>query len=81
MTYANISSAADRGARYVSMGIPPSLVTEKVKSELAKFNFFYSDPVIVIDNHLLPELSIYQVQISLPHYGITILRSSIFTAI
>jgi hypothetical protein len=66
MTYANISSTADRGARYMSMGIPPSLVTEKIKSELAKFNFFNSDPVIVIDNHLLAELSVYQVQISLP---------------
>lgn len=55
-----------QGRKVCEYGYTPSLVTEKVKSELAKFNFFYSDPVIVIDNHLLPELSVYQVQISLP---------------
>lgn len=69
MTYANISSAADRGARYMSMGMTHSMVTKKVKSELAKANFFNSDPVIVIDNHLLSELSVYQVQVTLPIDG------------
>jgi hypothetical protein len=66
ITYANISIASERGARYISMGSLPSEVISKTTLELEKYNFYNGNPKIEIDKIDIAELKLIEIKISIP---------------
>lgn len=66
ITYANISIASERGARYISMGNLPSEVISKTILELEKYNFYNGNPKIEIDKMDIAELKLIEIKISMP---------------
>ena len=66
ITYANISLASERGARYVSMGSLPSEVISKTTLELNKYNFFAGEPKIKIEKIDIAEIKLIELKISIP---------------
>jgi hypothetical protein len=66
ITYANISIASERGARYISMGSLPSEVINKTTLELEKYKFFSGNPKIEIDKIDVAELKLIELKISIP---------------
>lgn len=66
ITYANISLASERGARYISMGSLPSEVISKTTLELDKYNFFAGKPKFEIEKIDVSELKLIQLKISIP---------------
>jgi hypothetical protein len=66
ITYANVSIASERGARYISMGSLPSEVISKTTLELEKYNFFSGNPKIEIDKIEIAELKLIEIKISIP---------------
>ena len=66
ITYANISIASERGARYISMGSLPSEVISKTTLELEKYNFFNGKPKIETDSIDLAETKLIELKISIP---------------
>lgn len=66
MTYANSSLAADRGARYLSMGMSPLKVAEKTSEELKILNFYKLDPNIKVELINLSDTNFKIVTISIP---------------
>ena len=66
ITYANISIASERGARYISMGSLPSEVISKTTLELEKYNFFNGKPKIETERIDLAETKLIELKISIP---------------
>jgi hypothetical protein len=66
ITYANISIASERGARYISMGSLPSEVISKTTLELEKYNFYSGNPKIEIDKIDIAEIKLIEIKISIP---------------
>ena len=66
ITYANISIASERGARYISMGSLPSEVISKTTLELEKYNFFNGKPKIETERIDLAETKLIEIKISIP---------------
>lgn len=66
MTYANSSLIADRGARYLSMGMSPLKVIEKTSEELKILNFYKFDPNIKVELINLSDTNLKIVIISIP---------------
>jgi hypothetical protein len=66
ITYANISIASERGARYISMGNLPSEVICKTTLELEKYNFFNGNPKIETYRIDLAETKLIELKISIP---------------
>lgn len=66
ITYANISLASERGARYIGMGSSPSEVISKTTLELEKYHFFSGKPKIEIENIEVAELKLIELKISIP---------------
>lgn len=66
ITYANISIASERGARYISMGSFPSEVISKTTLELEKYNFFNGKPIIETQRINLAETKLIELKISIP---------------
>ena len=66
ITYANISIASERGARYISMGSLPSEVISKTTLELEKYNFFNGKPKIETYRIDLAETKLIELKISIP---------------
>lgn len=66
ITYANISIASERGARYISMGNLPSEVISKTILELEKYNLYNGNPKIEIDKIDIAELKLIEIKISVP---------------
>ncbi len=66
ITYANISIASERGARYISMGSLPSEVISKTTLELEKFNFFNGKPKIETERIDIAETKLIKLKISIP---------------
>jgi len=66
ITYANISIASERGARFISMGSLPSEVISKTTLELEKYNFFSENPKIEIDKIDIAEIKLIEIKISIP---------------
>ena len=66
ITYANISIASERGARYISMGSLPSEVISKTTLELEKYNFYSGKPKIEIDKIDIAEIKLIEIKISIP---------------
>jgi hypothetical protein len=66
ITYANISIASERGARYISMGSLPSEVISKTTLELEKYNFYSGSPKIEIDKIDISEIKLIEIKISIP---------------
>ncbi len=66
ITYANISIASERGARYISMGSLPSEVISKTTLELEKYNFFSGEPKIESERIDLAETKLIEIKISIP---------------
>ena len=65
ITYANISLASERGARYIGMGSSPSEVINKTILELEKYNFFAGKPKIEIEKIEVAELKLIELKISI----------------
>ena len=63
ITYANISIASERGARYISMGSLPSEVISKTTLELEKYNFFNGKPKIETEKIDLAETKLIEIKI------------------
>jgi len=66
ITYANISIASERGARYIGMGILPTEVMSKTTLELEKYNFFNGEPKIEIERIDIADLKLIEIKISIP---------------
>jgi hypothetical protein len=66
ITYANISIASERGARYISVGSLPSEVISKTTLELEKYNFYSGNPKIEIDKIDIAEIKLIEIKISIP---------------
>ena len=66
ITYANISLASERGARYIGMGIFPSEVVSKTTSELEKYSFYNGKPKIEIEKVEIAEQKLIEIRISVP---------------
>ena len=66
ITYANISIASERGARYISMGSLPSEVISKTTLELEKYKFFNGKPKIETERIDLAETKLIEIKISIP---------------
>jgi len=66
ITYANISIASERGARYISMGSLPSEVISKTTLELEKYNFFNGKPKIETERIDIAETKLIELKISIP---------------
>jgi len=65
ITYANISIASERGARYISMGSLPSEVISKTTLELEKYNFFNGKPKIETERIDIAETKLIELKISI----------------
>lgn len=65
ITYANISLASERGARYIGMGISSSEVINKTTLELEKYNFFTGKPKIEIEKIEVSEIKLIELKISI----------------
>ena len=66
MTYANISIASEFGARELSSGIPAQYVKPRILTQLEKFSYFDSSPIVVFKRTLLPGVSLNSVEVSVP---------------
>jgi len=66
ITYANISLASERGARYIDMGSSPSEVISKTTLELEKYHFFAGKPKIEIEKFEVAEIKLIELRISIP---------------
>ena len=66
ITYANISIASERGARYLGMGIFPSEVVRITTLELEKYDFYSGKPKIEITKIEIAEQNLNEIKISVP---------------
>lgn len=66
ITYANISLASERGARFIGMGIFTAEVISKTTLELEKYRFYRGEPKIEIEKVEIAEQKMIEIKISIP---------------